>query len=212
MATKRKTTKKRRRFPWLFILSVFAAPLAGAVVFNIDRMEYLAEQRHVLKQFLPGWMKRFLPENLAEYAVLPPGSEIEARVIEVYDGDTITVLSLDEKTKYRIRLFGIDAPGSDQEFGDESRLALHRKIYGQQISLAVEDNDIYQRAVAKVNCDNLYINLAMVNEGYAWYYHDYAPRELDLPLAEEQARTRRLGLWEAKSPQPPWEFRKSQSN
>ena len=192
MATKRKTKKKQNRFPLLFILSILVAPIAGAVVFNIDRMDYLAEQRHVLKQFLPGWMKRFLPENLAEYAILPPGSEIEARVIEVYDGDTITVLSLDEKTKYRIRLFGVDAPEAEQEFGDEARLALHRKIYGQQVSLAVEDNDIYQRAVAKVYCDNLYINLAMVNEGYAWYYHEYAPRELDLPLAEEQAKSRHL--------------------
>ena len=211
MATKRKTKKKQNRFPLLFILSILVAPIAGAVVFNIDRMDYLAEQRHVLKQFLPGWMKRFLPENLAEYAILPPGSEIEARVIEVYDGDTITVLSLDEKTKYRIRLFGVDAPEAEQEFGDEARLALHRKIYGQQVSLAVEDNDIYQRAVAKVYCDNLYINLAMVNEGYAWYYHEYAPRQLDLPLAEEQAKSRHLGLWGKKNPQPPWEYRKSQS-
>lgn len=209
MATSKKSKKNKRRIPVLFILSVIIAPFAGALVFNIDRLDYLAEQRHVLKQFLPGWMKRFLPENLAEYAVLPPGSEVEVRVIEVYDGDTITVLSLDEKTKYRVRLFGIDAPESEQEFGDESRLALHHKVYGQQVSLAVEDNDIYQRAVAKVYCDNVYINLAMVNEGYAWYYRDYAPRELDLPLAEEQARSRRLGLWSARNPEPPWEFRKS---
>ena len=187
MAKKRKNIKKKNRFPLLFILSILVAPIAGAVVFNIDRMDYLAEQRHVLKQFLPGWMKRFLPENLAEYAIL------------------------DEKTKYRIRLFGVDAPEAEQEFGDEARLALHRKIYGQQVSLAVEDNDIYQRAVAKVYCDNLYINLAMVNEGYAWYYHEYAPRELDLPLAEEQAKSRHLGLWGKKNPQPPWEYRKSQS-
>ena len=51
----------------------------------------------------------------------------------------------------------------------------------------------------------------MVNEGYAWYYHEYAPRELDLPLAEEQAKSRHLGLWGKKNPQPPWEYRKSQS-
>ncbi len=208
MSATRKNKKKKSRLPLLFILSMLAAPFAGALVFNIDRMDYLAEQRHVLKQFLPSWMKRFLPENLAEYAVLPPGSEVEVRVIEVYDGDTITVLSLDEKTKYRVRFFGIDAPEADQEFGDEARLALHHKIYGQRVSLDVVDNDTYQRAVAKVYCDNVYINLALVNEGYAWYYHDYAPRELDLPLAEEQAKSRQLGLWHASSPQPPWEFRK----
>ena len=39
MATKRKTKKKQNRFPLLFILSILVAPIAGAVVFNIDRMD-----------------------------------------------------------------------------------------------------------------------------------------------------------------------------
>ena len=181
----------------------------GVIVFNIDRLGYMGEKRHVLKQYMPAWMKGFLPENNAQYAPLPPGSEIQARVIEVYDGDTITVLSLDLKTKYRIRLYGIDAPENMQPHGDDARLTLHRKIYGKQVTIQVTDNDIYSRAIGKVFCDNININLAMVNEGQAWYFREYAPRALDLPQAEEQARRRELGIWKERDPQPPWEYRKS---
>ncbi len=213
MAVKRKTKKKTGISAFKknlsFAVMLFVAPLMGVAVFNLDRPGHLSEQKYVLKQFLPGWAKRFLPESNAAAATLPPGAEIEARVVEVYDGDTITVLSLDNKTKYRLRLFGIDAPETTQPYGDESRLMLHRLIYGRQIAIQVVDNDTYGRAIAKIYYDNTYINLAMVTNGCAWYYRTYAPRELDLPLAENQAKLRQVGLWQSSGPTPPWEFRKA---
>jgi endonuclease YncB( thermonuclease family) len=59
--------------------------------------------------------------------------------------------------------------------------------------------------------DSRNINQEMVAEGWAWAYRQY----LDTPYAsefigsEEQARAKRLGLWQQNNPQPPWEFRKS---
>lgn len=49
------------------------------------------------------------------------------------------------------------------------------------------------------------INKEMVAEGWVWAYRQY----LDWPRAsvyiehEEQARAKRLGLWEQSNPQPP---------
>ena len=45
-----------------------------------------------------------------------------AQVLQVVDGDSITV-RIDE-TKYRIRLAEIDAPEMDQAWGEESKSAL----------------------------------------------------------------------------------------
>ncbi|MDD4817579.1 MAG: thermonuclease family protein [Victivallaceae bacterium] len=185
-----------------------AAPLLGMVVFNLDRLPHLAEQRHLLRQFMPGWATPFLPGNGVPYTVLPPGAELEARVIEVYDGDTLTCLSLDDKNKYKLRLYGIDAPEAEQPFGDEARIALHRLLYGRQVAFKVLDSDKYGRNVAKVYCDNLYINLEMVSEGMAFHYYEFAKRDLDLPLAEEQARRREIGVWSRPNPEPPWHYRK----
>lgn len=208
MATRRKKIKHPVLGFMLRFSGFAAAPLLGMVVFNIDRLPHLAEQRHVLRQFTPAWAKPFLPGSGVPYTVLPAGAELEARVIEVYDGDTLTCLSLDDKNKYKLRLYGIDAPESEQPFGDEARLALHRLVYGKQVAFKVLDSDQYGRNVAKLYCDNLYINLELVSEGLAFHYYEFAKRDLDLPLAEEQARRREIGVWSRPDPEPPWRYRK----
>ena len=52
--------------------------------------------------------------------------ELTGRVIDVHDGDTITILD-DQHNKHRIRLFGIDAPELNQPYGQASRKALEQK-------------------------------------------------------------------------------------
>ncbi|MGB8436434.1 MAG: hypothetical protein WCE38_19475 [Burkholderiales bacterium] len=44
---------------------------------------------------------------------------IEGRVVGVADGDTVRVLDV-SKTQHKIRLSGIDAPGTKQPFGHSS--------------------------------------------------------------------------------------------
>ena len=39
---------------------------------------------------------------------------------------------------------------------------------------------------------------------------DYAPNDMKLQSAEENARKNKLGLWSFAEPIPPWEFRKNQ--
>jgi endonuclease YncB( thermonuclease family) len=51
----------------------------------------------------------------------------------------------------------------------------------------------------------------MVAEGLAWAYRQYLEGSYasEYLRLEEQARRRRMGLWQQPNPQPPWEFRQS---
>lgn len=141
---------------------------------------------------------------------------IEGIVTKVSDGDTIHVTD-NLGTKVKVRLYGIDAPETDkpnksgQPYGLESYQALNDKIYRKQVNLDVLDIDKYKRLVCIVYLNGKSINQEMVAEGYAWAYRKY----LNTPYAseyiglEDQARGRKLGLWQQNNPEPPWEFRKS---
>ncbi len=48
-----------------------------------------------------------------------PPSKFDAKVVRVWDGDTLDVLYKD--STYRIRLYGIDAPEAGQDFYKESK-------------------------------------------------------------------------------------------
>lgn len=49
----------------------------------------------------------------------------------------------------------------------------------------------------------------MISEGNAWHYKKYAPNDMNLKSAEENARNHKLGLWSSETPIPPWEFKKN---
>ena len=58
------------------------------------------------------------------------GDEYAARVVGISDGDTITVLTA-QKKQVKIRLYGIDAPESGQDFATAARsLRRGRRVTG----------------------------------------------------------------------------------
>ncbi len=140
---------------------------------------------------------------------------IEGITIKVADGDTVTVLTL-EDTKLRVRLQGIDAPEIQhgrqpgQPYGVEAKRALWEKVLGQQVILEIHDIDRYKRVVGILRIGSRNINEEMVVEGCAWAYREYmkGPYASDFILVERRAREKRLGLWRQYNPQPPWEFRR----
>jgi len=58
---------------------------------------------------------------------------IQGRVVDVSDGDTVTVLD-STKTQHKIRLAGIDAPESKQAFGQASKKHLSDLVFGRDAS------------------------------------------------------------------------------
>lgn len=146
----------------------------------------------------------------------PAAQVIQGMVREVYDGDTLLLVSKSDG-RVKVRLYGIDAPETrkpdrpGQPFGSQSRRVLMYKLLGREVRLEVRERDQYQRAVAVVYQGGRDINAEMVAEGMAWAYRHYlegayASRYIGL---EEQARRRRLGLWRDHNPKPPWEFRQT---
>jgi endonuclease YncB( thermonuclease family) len=64
--------------------------------------------------------------------------------------------------------------------------------------------------VAILYLDHRDINREMVKEGYAWAYKEYlkGPYASEYIDAENDARSKHLGIWQQANPMPPWEFRK----
>ena len=141
---------------------------------------------------------------------------IEGVVRAVYDGDTV-LLATREKSRLKVRLYGIDAPETakpdkpGQPFGEVAKRALLYKIMGRQVSAEIIDIDQYKRAVAVIRHAGRDINREMTAEGLAWAYRQYlqGPYASEYIGAENRARATRTGLWRDANPQPPWEFRQA---
>ena len=128
-------------------------------------------------------------------------------VSKVTDGDTFTLNAVGQAPR-AVRLYGIDAPERDQAYGELATTALAAWIDGREVRVAVEDVDIYGRLVGRVFVNDSNINLAMVEQGHAWWYEQYARDAFELELAEQQARAARRGLWASGTAVEPWEWRR----
>lgn len=137
--------------------------------------------------------------------------ELRGRVVSVADGDTITVLD-STNTQHKIRLNGIDAPESKQDFGQVSKRNLSDLVFGKDVTVRWSKMDKYRRIVGTVFVGGTNANLEQLKGGFAWYYRQYE-RDVAPDLrnayerAEADARAARRGLWSQPNPQPPWEFR-----
>ena len=136
-------------------------------------------------------------------------AEIIGKVVDVSDGDTITVLDNLDKGKFRIRLNKIDAPEKKQAFGNKAKQYLSSLIFGKQVSVKFKEIDRYGRVLGVIYCDGAEINLVMVQNGYAWHYSYYDKNPAYIQ-AEKQARADKKGLWADPNPINPYQFRKSQ--
>jgi hypothetical protein len=104
-----------------------------------------------------------------------------------------------------VRLHGIDAPESDQTCfdasgvaypcGDRATRALRAQIDGQSVSCRQTDTDRYGRIVAVCHRGEVDLNAAMVREGWAVAFVEYAT---DYVAEEAQAKREGRGIWNGK--------------
>lgn len=141
------------------------------------------------------------------------GRRYEGRVTAVHDGDTVRVTDRDG-AKHKIRLAYIDAPETDQAFGTASRDMLRNLVLDKTVEVRVADVDQYGREVAYLVSDGLDVNRRQIESGAAWHYVSIAKRQqakadfAAYSAAEAAARAGRTGLWQARSPLAPWQFRR----
>ena len=145
-------------------------------------------------------------------AQLSYAAELTGLVVGVSDGDTITVLTVD-KTSYKIRLVGIDAPESRQAFGQASKQHLSALVYKKPVTVLWDKKDRYGRTLGKVMVDGTDVCLEQIKAGVAWHYKRYASEQpaqdrADYVAAEDRAKGERIGLWSDARPTAPWDWRK----
>jgi endonuclease YncB( thermonuclease family) len=137
-----------------------------------------------------------------------PSTDGRGTVVRVVDGDTIVVhiAGRDE----HVRLIGIDTPethkpGTPVEcFGPEASAHLSELLPDNtpvRLERDIEARDRFDRLLAYVyrERDNVFIDLAMVTDGYAGTLAiapNYAHRP-EFEKAEAEAQRNRLGLWAA---------------
>ena len=151
---------------------------------------------------------------------------LQGKVVKVADGDTITIVD-DLGEKHRIRLAGIDAPEKNQPYGDISTQGLNKLVSGKTVTIEYEKRDRYKRIIGKVLVDppgevfcmaldcvkKIDAGLKQIKTGLAWHYKYYQMEqsEEDRRLyseAEQEARTKQLGLWKNEEPLAPWVWRR----
>ena len=148
---------------------------------------------------------------IGQEPVSAPPKIFIAQVAYVVDGDTVQMETSDGQ-ELRIRLYGIDAPEMSQDYGADSSRHLTALIgEGQWVSLKTIDVDRYDRQVSLIYLPSgELVNREMIARGQAWVYIDYCHiPECELWQVDQRAaRERRLGLWQASTPEPPWEYRR----
>lgn len=124
----------------------------------------------------------------------------------VVDGDTIVVYQDD--AEIRVRLWGVDAPESDQPHGSEATEYL-TQLLSDGFTIVPMDTDRYGRLVAVLYLPNqTQAQTQLISAGYAWWWERYAPRAMHYNDAQTYAQSAQRGLWGEPSPTPPWIWRR----
>lgn len=119
---------------------------------------------------------------------------VDVEVLHVDDGDSL-IVELDGRQE-RVRLLGINAPERDECLGDESRNALEAMAGdGAVLGLEAESRDQFDRILAHVFVDDIYVNLAQVQAGLAIVLSDENAFSGELARAQDEAEASMTGLW-----------------
>ena len=104
--------------------------------------------------------------------------EFNAKVIKVYDGDTITLAFKynGEFQRFNCRLIGIDTPelkshsAQEKELAQQARTFLVDCIHDRIVQIEAGKWDKYGRLLIRVYINNVCINDMMVHKGLAKVY------------------------------------------
>lgn len=104
-----------------------------------------------------------------------PVRTYDATVLDVHDGDTITVqisLGLDVSKKEVIRLLGVDCPELKTKEGKEVAAYARKLLTGKKITIQTnnDDREKYGRLLATVIIQNINFNELLISKGFAKSY------------------------------------------
>ena len=155
------------------------------------------------------WAEGVVPplQPVAQSANLgTPASQWVGWVTKVVDGDTLHVQPAQGGASQKLRIKGIDAPEVCQAWGMQSREALARLVWGQRVTVQLNDVDDHGRWLAQVFVNGEDVGARLVAQGHAWSYQfrrDPGP----YAFQQQQAAINRLGLFGQPQAMRPREFR-----
>jgi endonuclease YncB( thermonuclease family) len=135
---------------------------------------------------------------------------IEGRVIEVSDGQTITVLAREGSSMHRVRLAGVEAPSARTTPGSSARETLRKLVRGKQVRVDTRQMDAKGVLVGVVQVyrspeEVIDPGLSLINAGWASvdktnlsFHPEEAQREY--AQAETRAKGRKIGMWRVPTP------------
>ncbi len=136
-----------------------------------------------------------------------------ATILSVTDGDTVVVAPAgDANTPISVRLYGIDAPESDQHGGKAATQALKALLPVDATTEIIPfDTDKYGRIVALIMYQSNTVNAQMLAQGHAWVYAQYCRARFckEWRKLEKEAQQNNMGLWQNTDAITPWEWRKN---
>lgn len=196
--------------PWKFAfwaqfiasLAVLLAALYGAYL-GFGLLQKAVEEARQTTQAAQLESEQLQAERIG--AVAKPIS-FKGTVADIIDGDTIQVRVANQE--YRVRLFGIDCPESNQPFGKQAAERLGLMVDADTVQVRLTNVDPDGRLVGVVTLGGRAVNLELVEAGLAWWYEKYAPDDKPLAEAQQEARDAKRGLWAGTDPVPPWEWRR----
>lgn len=122
----------------------------------------------------------------------------------VVDGDTFWVTNLRDGSKWKVRLWGVDAPDTKECYFDEATEILEKELVGKKLRFERFGYDDYGRILAKVFVGGESIEEILVATGAAVAYdakdvHDNLRPSAEyvesLKIIEERAKGEKLGMW-----------------
>ena len=184
-------------------------------VFKVDT-KYINALNDTIKEKIENTNKISFEKNENdenEVEINKSNEKIKYKVIKVSDGDTILVKKLKNNVLdgdlIKVRLYGVDAPEKDQDFGYESKKALMNYVSNKTIEIDIKSKDRYGRSVGILYVDGRNINEELLRDGYVWYYEQYDKNNERSRLLQENAMKNKLGLFSKKGYIEPWKFRKA---
>jgi micrococcal nuclease len=134
---------------------------------------------------------------------------LEVEVSAIVDGNTFTI-RFNDGDAYDIQLSGIDSPELEQDFGEEAKQFLQKKIFNKRVKVQLLGKDRWGNRLAVVWLKGeVDLRVELLKEGLAWTAERNPLPELENVRME--AKNKGKGLWKASEPTPPWVFRRQQT-
>jgi endonuclease YncB( thermonuclease family) len=134
-------------------------------------------------------------------------SEFEGKVVGIRDGDTIEVLTVENRVE-AIRLAHVDCPEKAQPFGQKAKKFASDFCFGKTVKIIeTARRDRSGRIIGLVLYKDKCLNQALVSNGLAWHFKKYS-KDMSYNELEQKAKATKIGLWIDPNPIAPWDWRK----